>query len=1357
MGGPGSGGHSKSGKKSNAEKERIAAEREGRTLNQIWSNQTRNASESGSQEFLQHSAARNNDEIKSPEIALEETPPIVRSDDTDSECDEQDDDDHDQEENKIEDFDDRDEESVRDADTNVPTYVKDLVEVVKRNFENKSGYYLQVRMGNFWIFASNALIKLKISNNSIHPDSFFAKNLFIWCPITAFPDFEFSCIESDCSGSLTFEGWPSDPCARRVYSLGYSYFIVGHQYSCRKCGKKFLSTNSSFLRSLPSYIQDIFPAWLTHRGGFDKNLLTEIYNLTGDGTCISSIRNSLKELFYVNYDKCRFQYYTYSRDLVFGSRMRRSRHILLSPSQGIVVFKFGTFSSKSGYNERIPSTNYIISLIKKKHDSLKQWYDNRVSMLSVEHLKIDHSHKVTGRIRFNSVKIFSGLFTAVNEFNQIRLQNFVFSKSLEEVSPSLISLSKVLQNRNESFIKSVATDNCCQDRRVVQECIPSLQRTDELSSNLPYFELPSGTEIITVLTEQEIEQICPVISSASAVENVVLGIDAEWNVSEKRKVALFQISFKSFVYLIRFSKIKHLNSQVVDIILNPKIIKTGRNVGGDIRALFRDFCPHLYLQFENLKLPGVVELGKLASISQVVDSGTASLDIICQSVLRKRLRKDDLIRFSDWEATNLEEKQVKYAAIDAYVSKIIYERLNNMSPQRFEWSNQMHVGQIVYILPTTTCKVLGVGKILSTEHLSREELQRINPRNDRSLVLITNVLCADAMIGIKGKKERIELGKSVWLYTYTLCLNGSELLDFQSHKVSAKVPQDFEAVVGDGFHVLHQFNIPKHVFRKSFFESFREALFMPNADDMELVKRKLFNGKEDEFKLLLSSWPEYFSKRIWRTIPSAEILKARLERVFTQFKDLKDVDGKKLFNSSNIQIMKNILKHAGQGCYSDNPDINWYEKLYEDANGIPVYRSLRGTSIVESIHQKLIQCFSAFEASPSFADAVLRMIRHRINTRAGIRYNGDYCCGHYEQYYIEGIQQVTLELFGKPMHPSWKTSEDWVSNQERFGIVEGKYPDIVNLIPSGSADLKSSELKFLKKNLNLEYPFLPIHSDAEHKLFVSCMRENFRISGMLEEFAKKSNGIDIFPKLKSHIEKHMKTWKEFGRNNLLRLQVDKGIKAMRSELLLNIANNDDIINEEESDSELEIGSDEDMEITTPLVDTDSVSVVSELFSNPSNIIEEINSVSVPSNYLEVRGVDPSMVNENNMLIESNPISVNNADDSLEVVISEDYPNLPILVTHLPSFVLGSVGSQDQPRPYYIQRDQNMSFNEECDIAPRKQKKRCVKRHSTNPNLVCGREDCKGSGNKSLCTTPESEFIVYVRSKKRKSQSSSSVN
>ncbi len=102
---------------------------------------------------------------------------------------------------------------------------------------------------------------------------------------------------------------------------------------------------------------------------------------------------------------------------------------------------------------------------------------------------------------------------------------------------------------------------------------------------------------------------------------------------------------------------------------------------------------------------------------------------------------------------------------------------------------------------------------------------------------------------------------------------------------------------------------------------------------------------------------------------------------------------------------------------------------------------------------------------------------------------------------IEGIQQVTLELFGKPMHPTWKTSEDWISNQEKFGIVEGKYPDVINFIPSNLTMPKSSELKFLKSSLKIPFPFLPIHTDAEHKIFVSCMRENCKISEMLEEFA----------------------------------------------------------------------------------------------------------------------------------------------------------------------------------------------------------------------------------------------------------------
>jgi hypothetical protein len=440
MGGTGSGGHANSGPKSKAAKERAIAEKNGLTLVHMWSNHNRTASESGLQDHLNHNATSNSSASEEnrpeqnesnaqivPKVLLVSNNAEVATDDCDEEEVEEESKENEEEDEAIGSSGSSSQENNPDdfvnesSDKNVPAFIISLVEVIKRNFESKTGFYNEVKKGNFFIKSSNPLVKLKISNNSMFPDSFFAKDLFIWCPMTAFSEFSFYCIKPSCPGTLKFDGWPTDPCARRVYALGKSYFIVAHQYSCRECGKKFLSTNSEFLKSLPQYIQDNFPAWLTHRAGIDKDFLNYIYGQAGEGTSITVIRNALKEQLYLNYDRSRYQYYTYCRDFILGCKQKSSGSLFLNLKETIYVHKFGSFSSKSGYNEIVPSTKYLISLIKKKHDTLRPWYDNRVSLLSSSHLKIDHSHKVTGRIRFQDVKIFSGLFTAMNENNQIRL------------------------------------------------------------------------------------------------------------------------------------------------------------------------------------------------------------------------------------------------------------------------------------------------------------------------------------------------------------------------------------------------------------------------------------------------------------------------------------------------------------------------------------------------------------------------------------------------------------------------------------------------------------------------------------------------------------------------------------------------------------------------------------------------------------------------------------------------------------------------------------------------------------------------------------------------------------------------
>lgn len=617
----------------------------------------------------------------------------------------------------------------------------------------------------------------------------------------------------------------------------------------------------------------MFPAYLTHRAGIDKTLLNTIYSLISEGTSPSLIRNILKEETYLYYDRLRLQYYSCCRDLLFGNSSRNSGDIQLafSNKSQIVINKFGSLSSSSGYNEAFPSEKYIISLFKKKHDSLRQWYDNRVSMIPVKHLKIDHSHKVTSRIRLNSVKIFNGLFTAMNENHQIRLQNFSFSKSLDEVSPSFKMLSDTMRERNYPNILTVATDNCCKDSAILKDNLTTLNCTTSCAEGKnekdnPLFTLPKDLEIVIINTDQELDNVLPSITRFLNGNNtIVIGFDCEW-VYEKqngqRKVSLIQISFEKIIYLIRICKMKSLNQQLSEILENSAIIKIGKNVGGDIRKIWRDFNYPMYLKYQKKKIPGVVELGSLARAANLVETGRASLDQICRAALKVRLMKDDITRLSNWESATLSNAQIDYAAIDSYISRILNLKLQGMMPKRAVYSSDVEANQSVYLISNTSSQLIGKGIVLSTEHLSKNELKSINPRNDRIYVKVQEIICPNAQIGIRKKKCQIEIDKSFWVSAHSICLNGDDVQNFQKNKIEMTPNYQFRSVVGDGFHILHKINLPKHVYRKQFFECFREALFKPNEEDMRLIQERLFQGKSEDFQFVLKLWPEYFSKRI---------------------------------------------------------------------------------------------------------------------------------------------------------------------------------------------------------------------------------------------------------------------------------------------------------------------------------------------------------------------------------------------------------------------------------------------------------------------------------------------------------------
>ncbi|XP_074084393.1 bifunctional 3'-5' exonuclease/ATP-dependent helicase WRN isoform X2 [Macrotis lagotis] len=101
---------------------------------------------------------------------------------------------------------------------------------------------------------------------------------------------------------------------------------------------------------------------------------------------------------------------------------------------------------------------------------------------------------------------------------------------------------------------------------------------------------------------------------------------------------------------------------------NEAVIKTGMGIA-DQWKLLRDFDIHL---------KGFVELASLAN-EKLKCKETWSLDGLVKHLFSRRLLKEQSIRCSRWEDFPLTEDQKQYAAIDAYASLIVYQKLKTLS------------------------------------------------------------------------------------------------------------------------------------------------------------------------------------------------------------------------------------------------------------------------------------------------------------------------------------------------------------------------------------------------------------------------------------------------------------------------------------------------------------------------------------------------------------------------------------------------------------------------------------------------------------------------------------------------------
>ena len=83
------------------------------------------------------------------------------------------------------------------------------------------------------------------------------------------------------------------------------------------------------------------------------------------------------------------------------------------------------------------------------------------------------------------------------------------------------------------------------------------------------------------------------------------------------------------------------------------------------------------------------------------------------------------------------------------------------------------------------------------------------------------------------------------------------------------------------------------------------------------------------------------------------------------FNDKIDVKGRPLFSASDKSDFK---RECSKWMHFRSSKTSMYRECGKDSDGIFIYHCIRGTSIIESYHQKLIAYFARFNAGPIFAE-----------------------------------------------------------------------------------------------------------------------------------------------------------------------------------------------------------------------------------------------------------------------------------------------------------------------------------------------------------------------------------------------------
>ena len=252
-----------------------------------------------------------------------------------------------------------------------------------------------------------------------------------------------------------------------------------------RCSFSSVANGEQIIHQLPKFLQCQYPGYMTHRSGISKIVGDLLRPCMQNSVGPKRFQKILRELHKLKHARSEFQYLNAA--IFRGGNPAISQYF----TNYNVIRAFSDFDDKNGYGGFIPSPQYFRSFYTSYTEEIRYLLDKQMMVLDAKYLKGDHSFRIIKLIgKVDGASIFTALYTIVNEYEEVRLQYLVPTKSLAHLKYAFNAVRRPLEFYGHGQPEIFFTDNIRGDKNILENRWPLLKNAVQ-----PVTEREPGTVV----------------------------------------------------------------------------------------------------------------------------------------------------------------------------------------------------------------------------------------------------------------------------------------------------------------------------------------------------------------------------------------------------------------------------------------------------------------------------------------------------------------------------------------------------------------------------------------------------------------------------------------------------------------------------------------------------------------------------------------------------------------------------------------------------------------------------------------------------------------------------------------------